>query len=92
MGFGIVACVNEVENPSLHGFGAVLGFVCANVYAYLIMGQLAAHAAEGATTYVSIRVKLIAAIGGTLSLCFFAYFSRDWHKYHGTWRGGGVRG
>jgi len=79
IGLAIVGSVNEVENGSIHGTGAVLFFAFYLIYMCMITVRLWDNSNHNSTSMIIKCVLTIIAFVSLVSLGIMALLS--WHKY-----------
>jgi peptidoglycan biosynthesis protein MviN/MurJ (putative lipid II flippase) len=79
IGLGIVGSVNEVENSKLHGAAAVTFFAGYLIYMIMVVVRLWQNSNHSS---ISLRIKVLLTIVGTVCLLAFALMSTNWSKYH----------
>jgi alpha-L-fucosidase len=77
-GLMVVGAVNEKENNTIHSTGAIIFFVCYEIYILCITYSMWDFSGPKSTNLI---IKLALSIYGLVALILFAFMSSNWGKY-----------
>jgi len=77
-GLMVVGAVNEKENNTIHSTGAIIFFVCYEIYILCITYGMWDYSGPKSTNLI---MKLVLSIYGLVALLLFVFMSSNWGKY-----------